>query len=85
MSTFADRELQARLLREMQDVNARKRKLEEDIRTVDAENKLLIEKAARRDIDAYRNRRDLPTKVVRNETGNFIDKQEQLMTAAVNR
>jgi hypothetical protein len=82
MPTFADREFQARLLREIQEVNARKRKLEEDIRTVDAENKLLIEKAARRDIDAYRDRRHLSTKVVRNETGTFIDKQEQVITMA---
>jgi hypothetical protein len=60
MPTFADREFQARLLREIQEVNAKKRKLEEDIRTVDAVSKLLIDNAARDDIDAYRDRRHLP-------------------------
>jgi hypothetical protein len=60
MPTFADREFQARLLREIQEVNAKKRKLEEDIRTVDAVCKLLIDNAARQDIDAYRDRRHLP-------------------------
>jgi hypothetical protein len=60
MPTFADREFQARLLREIQEVSAKKRKLEEDIRTVDAVSKLLIDKAARQDIDAYRDRRHLP-------------------------
>jgi hypothetical protein len=60
MPTFADREFQARLLREIQEVNAKKRKLEEDIRTVDAVSKLLIDNAARQDIDAYRDRRHLP-------------------------
>jgi hypothetical protein len=60
MPTFADREFQARLLREVQEVNAKKRKLEEDIRTVDAVSKLLIDNAARQDIDAYRDRRHLP-------------------------
>ena len=60
MPTFTDREFQARLLREIQEVNAKKRKLEEDIRTVDAVSKLLIDNAARQDIDAYRDRRHLP-------------------------
>jgi hypothetical protein len=60
MPTFADREFQARLLREIQEVSAKKRKLEEDIRTVDAVSKLLIDNAARQDIDAYRDRRHLP-------------------------
>jgi hypothetical protein len=63
MPTFTDREFQARLLREIQEVNAKKRKLEEDIRTVDAVSKLLIDNAARQDIDAYRHRRHLPSKL----------------------
>lgn len=54
MRPFVDRENQARLLREIQELYERRRKLEADIRTVDASSRLRIEKAAMRDIDAYR-------------------------------
>ena len=54
MRTFVDKETQAKLLREVQELYERRGKLEADIRTVDALTKLRIEKAARRDIDAYR-------------------------------
>jgi phosphatidylserine/phosphatidylglycerophosphate/cardiolipin synthase-like enzyme len=51
---FADRELQARLLRETYELNERRLKLESAIRAVDAASKLHLEKAALRDIEAYR-------------------------------
>lgn len=56
MQTVPDRELQARLLREMIEVNERKHKLEEALRTADLRSKLLIESAARNEIEAHRTR-----------------------------
>ena len=53
MPKMPDTELQARLLRDMIELSEKKRKLEEDLRIVDARNKLLIEKAARKDIEEY--------------------------------
>ena len=49
---FADRELEARLLRH--ELSERRLKLESAIRAVDAASKLHMEKAALRDIEAYR-------------------------------
>jgi hypothetical protein len=46
----------ARLLREIIDLNEKRRKIEADLRTADVRNKLLIESAARKDIEAYKNR-----------------------------
>jgi hypothetical protein len=37
-------------------VNEKKRKLEENLRTADVRSKLLIDSAARKDIEAYKNR-----------------------------
>jgi len=51
---FADRELEARLLRETHELSERRLKLESAIRAVDAASKLHMEKAALRDIEAYR-------------------------------
>ena len=56
MRTVPDTELQATLLREIIEVNEKKRKLEENLRTADVRSKLLIDSAARKDIEAYRNR-----------------------------
>jgi dephospho-CoA kinase len=56
MRTLPDTELQARLLREIIEVNEKKRKLEENLRTADVRSKLLIDSAARKDIEAYKNR-----------------------------
>jgi hypothetical protein len=56
MRTLPDTELQARLLRESIQVNEKKRELEENLRTADVRSKLLIEIAARKDIEAYKNR-----------------------------
>ena len=52
-----DRELQAGLLKEMYELNVRKRKLEDDIRSLDAANNSLQETAALRDIEAYKSQR----------------------------
>ena len=60
MRTMPDTELQATLLREIIEVNEKKRKLEENLRTADVRSKLLIDSAARKDIEAYKNRRGLP-------------------------
>jgi hypothetical protein len=57
MDKISDTELQAKLLRETIQASAKKRKLEEDIETTDARSKLLIESAARKDIEAYKKRR----------------------------
>ena len=50
MRTVPDTELQATLLREI-DVSEKKRKVEEHLRTADMRSKLLIDSAARKDID----------------------------------
>ncbi len=56
MRTVADTELQATLSREIIEVNEKKRKLEENLRSADVRSKLLIDSAARKDIEAYKNR-----------------------------
>ena len=56
MRTVPDTELQATLLREIIEVNEKKRKLEENLRSADVRSKLLIDSAARKDIEAYKNR-----------------------------
>jgi hypothetical protein len=53
-STVADRELQARLLKEIHALNERRLKLESDIRALDVARNLHMEKGALRDIDAYK-------------------------------
>ena len=55
MPTFVDKELQAKLLKEMQELYEKRGKIEEDIRALDTKSKLRIEKAALREIDAYKN------------------------------
>lgn len=60
MPTLPNGEAQARLLRQIVDINEKKRKLEDDIRTLDSQNKSLMEIAARKDIEAYRNRHHGP-------------------------
>ena len=55
MRTVPDTKLQATLLRET-DVSEKKLKVEEHLRTADMRSKLLIDSAARKDIEAYRNR-----------------------------
>ncbi len=49
-------EIQAMLVRQITDVNETKRKLEDYIRTWDSVNNSFMESAARRDIEAYKNR-----------------------------
>jgi hypothetical protein len=60
MPTVVNKDLQERILREVVDVAEKKRKLEDYIRTVDALNNALLESAARRDIEALRNRLSVP-------------------------
>lgn len=54
MRTVADTELQARLSKQMIEVDERKQKLEAALGTVDARHQLLIEIAARKDIEVYK-------------------------------
>ena len=56
MRTLPDTELQARLLRETIEVEERKRKLEAALSAVDVRSQLLIDSAARKEIEAYKNR-----------------------------
>jgi len=60
MPMSADKGLQARLLKEIYELNARRRKLEDAIRTLDVVNNSLQEAAALRDIDAQKSQRPLP-------------------------
>jgi hypothetical protein len=60
MPTVVNKDLQERILREVVDVAEKKRKLEDYIRTVDSLNDALLESAARRDIEALRNRLSVP-------------------------
>jgi hypothetical protein len=55
MPTFVDKEVQARLLREIQELYEKRGKIEADIRALEAKAKLQIEKAALQEIDAYKN------------------------------
>ncbi|HZA53696.1 MAG TPA: hypothetical protein VE616_05565 [Candidatus Udaeobacter sp.] len=54
MST--DRELQAKLLKEIYQLDVRRRKLENDMRILDTVNKSLQETAALREIEAFKRR-----------------------------
>jgi hypothetical protein len=54
MRTFADSEVQGRLLREMRELYEKRGKLEAGIRAVDTARSLRIEKDALVDIAAYR-------------------------------
>jgi hypothetical protein len=63
MLQSADRELQARLLKETCELYARKQKLEDAIRSVDARTLSLHQTAALRDIEAYKRQRPLPAKL----------------------
>jgi hypothetical protein len=56
MPTVPNKEVQIALLRQIIDVNERRRKLEDYIRTVDSLNTSFMESAAQRDIEAYKNR-----------------------------
>lgn len=55
MPIFVDKEVQARLLREIQELYEKRGKIEADIRALEAKSKLQIEKAALQEIDAYKN------------------------------
>ena len=55
MPTFVDKELQARLLKEIQELYEKRGKIEADIRALEAKSRLQIEKAALQEIDAYKN------------------------------
>jgi len=60
MPDIVDTKLQASLVRESIEASEKKWKLEEDIRTADSRNTLLIESAARKDIEAYKKRPLVP-------------------------
>ena len=60
MSKISDSEHEARLLQESKAASEKKRKLEEDIRIADARNNLLLESAAQKDIEAYKQRSLVP-------------------------
>ena len=62
MPMSADKGLQDRLLKEIYELNARRWKLEDAIRSLDAVNNSLQEAAALRDIDAHKSQRSLPAK-----------------------
>jgi cell division protein FtsL len=63
MPLSTDRELQARLLKETSELYARKQKLEDDIRNLDAVNNSLQDTAAIRDIEAYKSRLPVSAKL----------------------
>lgn len=54
MSFFADSTLQAKLLKDIQDLYTKRTRLEANIRRLDALTLYRIEKGALREIDAYR-------------------------------
>jgi hypothetical protein len=60
MSRISDSEHQAWLLKETKAASEEKRKVEEDIKIADARNKLLLESAAQKDIEAYKKRSLVP-------------------------
>ena len=60
MATVPNTETQARILQEIVEANARKRKVEEDIRSADAASNAFIDKAALRIIETYKSRSLVP-------------------------
>jgi division protein CdvB (Snf7/Vps24/ESCRT-III family) len=60
MSFFADTALQGKLLKDIQDLYTKRTQLEASIRQLDALSLFRIEKAAMREIDAYRARLSRP-------------------------
>jgi hypothetical protein len=54
MSFFADSTLQAKLLKDIQDLYTKRTRLEANIRRLDALTLYRVEKGALREIDAYR-------------------------------
>ena len=64
MPKSADRELQAGLLKEIYELNVRKRKLEDDIRSLDVANNSIQETAVLRDIEVYKSQRPLHAKLL---------------------
>jgi hypothetical protein len=56
MPTLPDKEAETRLLRQIVEMNEKKRKLEDNIRILDSQNKSQMETEARKDIEAYKNR-----------------------------
>ena len=60
MSFFADATLQGKLLKDIQDLYTKRRKLEAHIRQLDALSLYRIEKAALQEIKAYRARLSRP-------------------------
>jgi hypothetical protein len=63
MPQSADRELQARLLKETSELYARKKKLEDAIRSADAVTMSLQQTAALQDIEAYKRHHPLLAKL----------------------
>jgi hypothetical protein len=63
MPVSTDEELQARLLKAIYELSAKKQKLEDDIRKLEAVNKSLQETAALREIEAYKNQQRLSPKL----------------------
>jgi len=60
MPVSNDKDLQAGTSKDSQELSARKQKLEDDIRHLEAVNKSLREAAAVRDIEAYKTQRPVP-------------------------
>lgn len=60
MSFFADTTLQAKLVKDIQDLYTKRTKLEAHIRQLDALSLYRIEKAALREINTYRAKLSLP-------------------------
>ena len=63
MPVSTDEELQAKLLKAIYELSAKKQKLEDDIRKLEAVNKSLQETAALREIEAYKNQQRLSPKL----------------------
>jgi hypothetical protein len=60
-----DKELQAKLLKETSELYARKQKLEEDIRKLDAVNNSIQDTEALRDIAAHKSQRLISANLIR--------------------
>jgi hypothetical protein len=67
------RDLEHKLQQEFQETTARRQKLEDAIKKVEASSRRLIEMAALQDIEAYKNRRPLPSQTFR--TRSELDRQ----------
>jgi hypothetical protein len=79
-----DSGFQFAIVKEILDPNAHKRQIEEKIKAVEEWNKLLDEKAARQEIEAYKQSKPHPVRTCKNDCiSQFSLKLDELVSSTV--